>query len=156
MRGRTFVFGYLEAVADPAHGLDITWLRWVALDLFAEPPDMHIHGATVAGEVKPPDALKQQIAGERNAVIAHQACEQIELFLGEVHLAAVAPCPAAAGVNLERSSLQDCTPDGMRLKFAAPQDRPHSGEEFTKTEGFPEIVVRTEFEASDLPHRGGR
>src|SRR5439155_12124301 len=80
-----------EAVAEPAHRLDQARAAWLGLDLLAQPADVDVHRARVAGRAVAPDALQQVVAREGAARVLGQEDQQVVLLGPErEHLAAAA------------------------------------------------------------------
>src|ERR1700694_845116 len=56
----------VQCVAGAAHGADRILLA-ARVEQFAQPPDMHIHGALVDIDIAAPDAVEQLLAGKHAA-----------------------------------------------------------------------------------------
>src|SRR5918994_7882699 len=116
--------GPTEHVADAADRVDERRVRRIALDLAAEPVDMDIDCARLAGVVVPPDALEQLVAGEDLPGMADEEGEELEGFGLHRDDLAVAEQPVAAEVRLDRSKVDDrrrpIDRDGL---VRAPEDR---------------------------------
>src|SRR4051812_40278944 len=70
-------------VTDAAHGEHDLGLLGVALDLGAQPLDVHVDQSGVRGVPVAPHLLEQQLAGEHLPRLAGQRDEQVELERGE-------------------------------------------------------------------------
>jgi hypothetical protein len=62
-----------EDVADAADRVDEPRARGIVLDLAAEPVDVDVDGARLAGVVVAPDALEELVPGEDLAGVADEA-----------------------------------------------------------------------------------
>src|SRR5207248_11233315 len=63
---RSGLAGQLEAVADPAHGVDVDRPIRIRLDLLAQGADVDVERALVAVEVRAPDRVEQVAAREHH------------------------------------------------------------------------------------------
>src|SRR6266852_3288734 len=65
----------VERVAGAAHGADRVLLA-ARIEQFAQPPDMHIHGALVDIDVAAPDAVEQLLAAEHPSRMLEKKFQQ--------------------------------------------------------------------------------
>jgi len=72
-----------EPVANTSHGLQVSRLPWVWLDMFTEPTYVDINGARVHRHLIAPDTLKQEIAAMDHAGMPCHEEEQVELLWPE-------------------------------------------------------------------------
>src|SRR6266508_2262667 len=109
---------------------------------------MDIDRAAVAGEIVAPDTLQQHITRERHTPVADQAGQQIELFLRERDLDAIAPGPARASIYVQPAGLQHLAV-ASRLAIGAPHDRSDAREQLAQAERFGYVVVSAKLKAGD-------
>jgi len=109
---------------------------------------MDIDRAAVAQKIVAPDSLQQHIAREGHAAVADQAGQQIELFLRERDLGAIAPGPARAGIYVQPAGLQHLAV-ASRLAIGAPHDRSDAREQLAQAERFGYVVVSAKLKAGD-------
>src|SRR6266508_4395032 len=70
----------LEPVADAPDRLEMLRVRWIALELFPQAPDVHRDGARVEHGLIAPDARHQLVAGEDPTWIGGEEVQQVELL----------------------------------------------------------------------------
>src|SRR5438552_889899 len=113
------------------------------LDFAAEGGHAAVHAAVGHDYVTAPDAIENRIAGEGPAAVLQEIFEQLELLRRQLNLAAVSK-------HLVRSQIEPASakPVIRALGGAATEECFYSGEKFTNTERFRDIVVRPDFQAT--------
>src|SRR5258705_7245285 len=97
----------------------------------------HLDGVRGGERVVAPDLLEEALAGDDDALVAHEVLEQLELALGEVHRAIRAAHLVRVGV--EGQVAHD---ERRRAARGAPaQQGPQAGQELLTLERLDEVVV---------------
>src|SRR5258708_28489523 len=65
----------IQRVAGAAHGADRILLA-ARIEQFAQPPDMHVHGAFVDIDIAAPDAVEQLLAAEHPARMLQEKLQE--------------------------------------------------------------------------------
>src|SRR5215207_8726792 len=133
---------YAEDVARAADRVKEPGLA-TGFQLPAEVRDEHLDGVRDGERVVAPDLVEELLAGDHQALVAHEVLEQLELALRELH-------PALAAVHLVRVRVQREVPDAQRRHAAgraAAQERAHAGQQLLALERLDEVVVRADVEA---------
>lgn len=151
-----------EAVARPAHSLDVDGLCGVWLDLLPDVADVHHDGRVVADGVEAPDAREEALAAEDDAGMLREEGEELELEVRERDLAPALGHASARRVDDEiaahegrrdlRASLcrRAPAPRGLADARVAREARLDAGDELVGAERLDEVVVGAEAEAADL------
>src|ERR1700681_2426773 len=90
----------VERVAGAAHGADRILLA-ARIEQFAQPPDMHIHGALVDIDVAAPDAVEQLLAGKHPARMLEKNLQQPVFGRAEIDRTPRAPDAALLAIELD-------------------------------------------------------
>src|SRR3954452_6979249 len=90
-----------------------------------------------------PHLIEQLLAGDHQALVAHQVLEQLELALREVDLTAVARNLVRVRVEREIADAQR----GHAARRAAPEQRAHACEQLLAFERLDEVVVGADVQA---------
>src|SRR4249920_2428791 len=91
----------VEAVADPAHGVDQLRLFRIVLDLGPQPLDGRVHETRIAEVVVVPDELEQQLAREDLLRPARELEQEAELGRGKRDLLAATLDGESARIDFE-------------------------------------------------------
>ena len=77
----------------------------IFFELFAQPPDMHVHRADLAADVVAPDRVEQRLARIYAVGIAHQKLHEVEFLRRQIDRHAVAQRDAPLGVERDAAML---------------------------------------------------
>src|SRR5260370_1142837 len=88
----------IQRVAGAAHGADRILLA-ARVEQFAQPPDMHIHGAFVDIDIAAPDAVEQLLAAEHPARVLQKKLQQPVFGRSRSHRTAPAPDTALPAIH---------------------------------------------------------
>src|SRR5215213_2115522 len=135
---------YAEDVARAADRMEEPGFA-TGFELSAEIRHEHLDGVRDGERVVAPDLVEQALAGDHEALVAHQVLEQLELPLGEVDLALAAGDLVRVGVQREVGGTQRRHP----ARRAAPQQRAHAREQLLALERLDEVVVGTDVQPLD-------
>src|SRR2546430_7226808 len=135
-----------EDVAGAAHRLD---QFAVALDLLAQPADLHIDRAIERIGLPAARPVHQLLAREHTVGPREKAPEQIELGAGQRKFAAVGVRDMAL-VEIDAEGRVDQKAAAVdRRRFGSAQDRANARRQFARIERFWQIIVRAHLEADD-------
>src|ERR1700722_1989890 len=123
-------------VAGPSNRVQQTRLA-LGLELAAQVRDEDLDRVGRRERVVAPDLVEQALAGDHDALVAHQVLEQFELALGEVDRALAAR--DFVGVDVEREVAD--AQRGRAARGAAAQQRAQAREQLLTLEGLDEVVV---------------
>src|ERR1700737_709429 len=140
----------VQPVADTAHSHDLEGRD--VRKFLAQPPDVHVDGFAIAGELVTPNVFQQNIARVHATRKREQVGEQLELASGELDVAAIhnhAPRGTVDGELADDIQLRN------RLRFVGvwrgtPHDGIDSSEHLTDGERLGDVVVGPELEPDDL------
>src|SRR5258708_37908700 len=90
----------VERIAGAAHGADRILLL-ARVEQFAQPPDVHIHGAFVDIDVAAPDAVEQLLAAEHPARMLQKKLQQPVFGRSEIDRTARARDAALLAIKLD-------------------------------------------------------
>src|SRR5918999_3452832 len=88
-----------EPVPDAAHGLDELGLGRIALELFAEMANVNVDRARLAVRRVAPERLEQHLARENSPRLGRQRAQELELDVGQLHVAAVSLDEASVEID---------------------------------------------------------
>ena len=100
----------LEIVANSPLGQNMLRLGRIFFELFAQPPDMHVHRADLAADVVAPDRVEQRLARIYAVGIAHQKLHEVEFLRRQIDRHVLAKRAAAAAVKRD-------VPDKRLVKY---------------------------------------
>ncbi len=147
VRGRAEL---LQAVAEHAQGRDLHLGVQVGKFL-AQEGDVGLGGVLAGVALGAPDGGEEVVLGDHAARGAHEHAHDLELLLGEVHVAAVAA--QVVGVEVEGQVAELHLVDG-HLALAAGEGA-DAGEQLVGVDGLGHVVVRAAVESLDLVGGGG-
>src|SRR5580704_6288709 len=134
----------LEDIAGAAHGLQVTRITWIALDLAAQPGHLHVDIADVAAERC---GLRQLLPRHRLAGPLCQDREEPGLGRRQMHVVAAARQLAATPV--EAKSAETDRAFGAVGGRPPLQDVADAQHQFARLERLCQVVVGAPFEAVD-------
>jgi len=137
----------LQAVAEPAHGDDVTGIRRIGLDLRPQAAHVYVDEAPVAEVPVPPDAIEQHLAREHTARVRAEFAKEAELGLREMDFASGERDLALFGNDLEVAK-DEFLMAGLARPRPAKQ-RSDARREFLGGERLREVVVGTGLEPGD-------
>src|SRR5688572_3007908 len=115
--------------------------------LFAQPPDMHVHRPRASSVAVAPDVAEQQVAGEYTVTVLQEVAQQHELLRREFYVLAVLGHRVRGEVDGQRS---DREPGVLRFGAAhAPHERANAGDELIRAERLGNVVVGADFQSHD-------
>src|SRR4051812_23615763 len=132
----------LEDVAGTAFGVQQAGLA-ARLELAPQVGDEDVDRVRRRHRVVAPDLVEQALAGDDQALVAHQELEQLELPVGQLDLALAAVNLARVGVEDEIAHLHR----GGAARRAAAQQRPDPRQQLLALEWLDQVVVGAAVEA---------
>src|SRR5215210_2275503 len=127
---------YAEDVARAADRMEESGFA-TGLELSAEVRHEDLDRVRDGEGVVAPDLVEQPLAGDDEALVAHQVLEQLELALGEVDRALAARDLVGVGVERQVGHAQGRHP----ARGPTPQQRAHAREQLLALERLDEVVV---------------
>src|ERR1700722_2479689 len=139
-------FGDLKAIAGAADSLKIAGILRVRLDFFTNAADIDVNRArSYVGSVTP-DGIEQMIARKNASRVAREIVEQAEFGGGGGNRGAAHGEDHGRGIDFYFTNLHGT---GRERAFEAAKHGFDAGHEFARTEGFSDVVVRSDFEAEN-------
>ena len=126
--------------------------RGVALDLGAEPLDVHVERLGVAEVVRAPDPVDEHVAREHPARVRQQELEQLELLERQRGDLAAHPDLVARGVDPHVADLELVGPVdlvGVDVARHPAQRGAHARDQLAQAERLRHVVVGADFEPDD-------
>ena len=124
----------------------------IFFELFAQPPDMHVHRADLAADVVAPDCVEQRLARIYAVGIAHQKLHEVEFLRRQIDRHVLAKRAAAAAVKRDVPADERLLRRLFFCRTGPAQKRPDTRLEFENVERLCEIVVRAVLKAQQLVH----
>src|SRR5216683_1670745 len=140
---------WVELVAGAPHHLQVAGPARVALDLFAQAPNVDRDRGWTADEILVPDSVEQVIATEHLAGVGDEVVQQVE-FLGSELDGLAADFETTVGwIELDFAAAQASVGGWLGVESDAAQLGFHSGDELAGAEGFDNIVVGADAQSAD-------
>jgi hypothetical protein len=97
------------------------------------------------GDVGPPHAVQQPVAGHDPTGLPHQLRQEFEFLGSQVDLGIANEATMPSGIKLQRTVDEQAR--FVRTRIPTPQHRAHPQYQLARAEGLRDIVIGTEFEA---------
>src|SRR5262249_39293497 len=136
-------------VAHPAHRMEEGAVK-ATINLAPEIADIDIDDIGITEEVKVPDVLGNLCAGEHVPGMAHEIFQEGELPRAQLDQASATMDLAPGGVHSKVTEVQD----RIHLQGRSAQQGTQAGHQLREGEGFDQIVVSPDIEASDAVFHG--
>jgi hypothetical protein len=122
----------------------------VVLDLAAQPVDVDVDRARLAGVVVAPHVFQQLVTGEDLARVTHEERQELEGLGFDRQRFAVAQQPMTGDVRLDAAQVDRGRRRARDRHLGPAEEGPDAGRELTQREWLGHVVVGTELQPHDL------
>src|SRR5690349_14275795 len=144
----------IELVPDAPDREDELGARVIALDPFAEPADVDVHGARFDVQLGSPYEVEELEPIVHPIRVTDEELEKLELAEREVQALPVDEDLVRVEIEPEAAALEHLVRRLDVLAVRAPENRPHARDELSRAERLGDVVVRAELEPEDAVHLG--